>query len=1039
MPRTNDLARETDPASGEIDGVPDRSDVAPRVAAMKQAARDHRFNVVQVPALRLLGFVALTVLVFLHNRYIPGMPSWRVVFPFGGTVVLYALLTWLALYFLYERMRQLEIGTVVMTVDLLAFAGAVYVTGGQRSLLFFLPWIGVADQANTSFRRVVMFVHAATAVYAGMLAWISLVDAQPVAWSVEATKVAIMYGIGLYIAMRSRTAERVRAGTSEAVSLGADIIGLRQRESDERRQADQSLRLFRAQLEHANDSIEVIDPETGRFLDMNARGCLDLGYRYEEILALTVSDIDPHVPPAAFHRIMREMRATGSVRLESEHRRKDGTLFPVEVASRLVQLDREYLVVVVRDITERKRAEAETRASDTYRSAILDCALECIITIDHAQRIVDFNPAAERTFGHRRDDVLGRLMPEIIIPPALREAHAHGFARLMATGESRTLNRRLELTGLRADGSEFPLELAITRLPGEPLRFTGFLRDLSERKRTEQLLDWEMSALELIVRATSPPELLDALMLGLEKQLPNALCSVLLMDADGVHLRHGAAPSLPNAFNHSMDGVAIGPQVGSCGTAAYFNRQVVVSDIDTDPLWVDYRVLALEHGLRACWSTPILSGDGKVVGTFAIYYREPHAPAPADLSLIELARNVMGIAIHRINEEAERHKLEGQLRQSQKMEAIGALAGGIAHDFNNILGAIMGNVVLAQQDTEPGHPARASLDQIQTAGERAKGLVQQILAFSRQDAQEKVVLNLCTAIAEDAKLLRTTLPANVELTIDCAEDVPNILANTNDVHRVLLNLCTNAWHAMEGQPGHITIGVDGVSVDTTRAHADLRPGRYARLIIRDTGNGMDASTLERIFDPFFTTKTVGTGTGLGLSVVHGIVKTLQGTITVASQPGMGATFALYFPAAEGERQAESAPTRPAQPQRGQGQNILYLDDEQALVAVGKRLLERRGYHVTGFTRPADAVAALRADPRAFDLVLTDYNMAGASGIDVAREIRTLRPSLPVMLLSGFISDELREEATAAGIRHMLHKPFGDADLGESVHRLLHSE
>jgi nitrogen-specific signal transduction histidine kinase/CheY-like chemotaxis protein len=391
--------------------------------------------------------------------------------------------------------------------------------------------------------------------------------------------------------------------------------------------------------------------------------------------------------------------------------------------------------------------------------------------------------------------------------------------------------------------------------------------------------------------------------------------------------------------------------------------------------------------------------------------------------------------------EAEREKLEVQLRQTQKMEAIGTLAGGIAHDFNNILGAILGNVVLAQQDAGPGHPAQESLEQIFKSSERARNLVHKILAFSRQLPREERVQNLRSIMEEDLRLLRATLPAGIELIARFAEDTPSVLADRTEFHQVLLNLCTNSWHAMEGRSGQITLSLEGVTLDDAlaRHHADLRPGRYARLTVADTGKGMDAPTLERIFDPFFTTKEVDQGTGLGLSVVHGIMKHHQGAITVASQPGRGTTFELYFPAAATEsRPGAPMPVKPVAMPQGRGQHVLCLDDETSLVSLIARTLERQGYRVTTFTSAEAALAMLRADPSGFELVVTDHNMPGTSGIEVAREIRKLRPELPVILTSGFITEKIRAEAEGAGIRQLLHKPYRVEDLCQTIQHLLQS-
>ncbi|MGE0115288.1 MAG: MASE1 domain-containing protein [Steroidobacteraceae bacterium] len=391
-------------------------------------------------------------------------------------------------------------------------------------------------------------------------------------------------------------------------------------------------------------------------------------------------------------------------------------------------------------------------------------------------------------------------------------------------------------------------------------------------------------------------------------------------------------------------------------------------------------------------------------------------------------------------EETRRQSLEAQLRQAQKMEAIGTLAGGIAHDFNNILTAILGNAQLAAMDAGPDHPAMQSLQEIRKASMRARELVGKILAFSRQSPSRKQVLDLHMATAEVVQLLRATLPASVELTVHRAAAVPAVLADPTEFHQVLMNLCTNAWQAMADQVGRIALRLDSVLVEaeSTCTHADLQPGRYAQITVSDTGKGMDAATLERIFDPFFTTKEVGTGSGLGLSIVHGIVKNHQGAIRVISQPGEGTTVELHLPTASQEQFADMNAPRPAALLQGQGQHVLVLDDEEPLVILMTRLLQRQGYRVTGLNHSADALTALEDATNKFDLLVTDYNMPGASGIEVARISRTLHPDLPVLLITGYMSDHLKIQANAAGIQHFLDKPHTVEQLCEKVHALMQS-
>jgi PAS domain S-box-containing protein len=382
----------------------------------------------------------------------------------------------------------------------------------------------------------------------------------------------------------------------------------------------------------------------------------------------------------------------------------------------------------------------------------------------------------------------------------------------------------------------------------------------------------------------------------------------------------------------------------------------------------------------------------------------------------------------------ETKRLEAQLKQAQKMEAIGTLAGGIAHDFNNILGAILGNVELARTTVGPGHPVLEELAEIAQAGRRATGLIKQILAFSRRRESTKRVVRLGDVIREVTGLLRSTMSANVELVISTREGTPNILADATQIHQILLNLCTNAWQALEGKPGRIQILVDRAVVDVAASGGGAAPGRYARLVVTDDGRGMDDATMERIFDPFFTTKEPGVGTGLGLSVVHGIVKDHNGTISVTSAPGAGASFVILFPEYAGD--PETAEPRARDPYLGRGEHVLFLDDEEALVRLAKRLLERLGYRVTGFSNAEAALASVRDDPSRFDLAITDFNMPGLSGVQVAELLRMIRPDLPVILTSGNISDDLRESAAHAGVEHVLHKPSTAEELAEVVHRCL---
>lgn len=389
--------------------------------------------------------------------------------------------------------------------------------------------------------------------------------------------------------------------------------------------------------------------------------------------------------------------------------------------------------------------------------------------------------------------------------------------------------------------------------------------------------------------------------------------------------------------------------------------------------------------------------------------------------------------------ERERESLESQLRQSQKMEAMGTLAGGIAHDFNNILAAILGNAALAREDAGSHSPVVKSIDEIDKAANRARDLVGQILSFSRRQPTSRVPLALPTIVEEAVRLLRSTLSARVAMEWYSSANLPMVLADRTQVLQVLLNLGSNAAHAMAGRSGNIAIAVERVELDETDASrvGDLRPGSYARITFSDTGQGMDRSTQQCIFEPFFTTKPSGEGTGLGLSVVHGIMRTHEGAITVHSERGKGSRFALYFPVAP-VLDTATVPKEPMAPIPMTGQRILYIDDDNALVDLFTRQLERRGYRVKGCVDADDALKHLRTDPHGVDLVITDYNMPRMSGVDVARAVRSIRPGLPVIVTSGYITEQLRSQAAEAGIAAIVSKPNTVEELGALLQNLVAS-
>ncbi|MBS0657286.1 MAG: GAF domain-containing protein [Verrucomicrobia bacterium] len=417
------------------------------------------------------------------------------------------------------------------------------------------------------------------------------------------------------------------------------------------------------------------------------------------------------------------------------------------------------------------------------------------------------------------------------------------------------------------------------------------------------------------------------------------------------------------------------------------------------------------------------------------WVRMQGVPEMVDGKMVRLRGTLQDIT-ERKAAEAERSELQAQLQQAQRMDALGTLAGGIAHDFNNILAAIVGNAELAALRLDPEHRALEAVQEITRAGLRARGLIQQILAFARPQQRPARLLDLGAVLNEALGMLRATLPAGIQVSAECDPQAPMVLGDPTQLQQVLMNLGTNAWHALEGRNGHIRLRLE--TIPAGRAAEESPPFvsevPHPRITVEDNGSGMDAATMARIFEPFFTTKEVGRGTGLGLSVAHGIVKNLGGAIRVRSEPGVGSVFTIDLPAAArpGAARAVESLESLAAAKPVSGTRVMLVDDEATLVDLARRALEPCGCVVTSFTDPNSALRAILADPAGLDLLVVDYNMPDLSGLEVATQARASRADLPVVLASGYLTVELRELAEQAGVVSVLAKPYHIRDLLQAV-------
>jgi signal transduction histidine kinase/ActR/RegA family two-component response regulator len=442
-----------------------------------------------------------------------------------------------------------------------------------------------------------------------------------------------------------------------------------------------------------------------------------------------------------------------------------------------------------------------------------------------------------------------------------------------------------------------------------------------------------------------------------------------------------------------------------------------------------------ERGIRSWLGIP-MGPAGRRIGFLALdTVSAEKCWLDDDIALLRTAGEIFAIAIERERSECEREVLEARVHQAERLEAIGTLAGGIAHEFNNILGAILGYCEMGLEVLRKPSAPRRHMQQIMSAGKRAQGIVEQILAFSRRSDRQYRPIEARPVVAEALDLLRASLPATLTMRPHLGPDGAKVLGNATQLQQVMMNLCTNAAQAMEGR-GAIDIGLDTIDIrdQQSLSHGTLPAGRYIRLAVTDTGPGMDAAVMERIFEPFFTTKGPGRGTGLGLATVHGIVTQHGGALNVSSQRGVGSTFEAYFPQTDEVARDDGQPEAAAP--RGHGETILLVDDETPLVLLGEEMLAVLGYEPVGFQNSTAALAAFHADPQRFDLALTDEVMPEMTGTELATALHQIRPDLPIVLMTGYVGPVQSHALETAGIHEVLKKPLLSSPLANCLARHL---
>ena len=706
-------------------------------------------------------------------------------------------------------------------------------------------------------------------------------------------------------------------------------------------------------------------------------------------------------------------------------------------------------------VEERKRAERARRRSEEKYRALFDAMAPGALELDAEGRFRSANPSARRLLNLPADaENEGRPLADWWPRKADAEKSPeapHPAVRALATGRA----IRTEIMSIAPPGFQEPLWLSVNASPrfspggDRPSGVFVTFADISEIKRAEAALRGQNAymaalhetALDLIRRLD-----LDGLLQALVNRAarladaPHGFLYLYDPEAGELEMKAGAG-----IFARTR-GLRMKPGEGLAGRAFREQRPLHLSDYRA---WPHRSANPAFADVRSAAAFPLISGD-QVEGVIGFAHDRPdQRSTPADVARLEPFARLASIALDnarlhtRVRHElAERKRAEGesrdmerQLRRAQKMEAMGALAGGIAHDFNNILGAILGYTELALYEVPADSQARRKMEQVMRAGHRARDLVRQILLFGRENREDRELIRMGPVVKEAVKLLRASLPATIAVERRVDRDLGPVLGNSTEIHQIVMNLCTNAGHAMEETGGVLRISLTGVTLDA-EAPPPLVPGRHLRLTIRDTGPGMSPETLERIFDPYFTTKNPTKGTGLGLSIVHRIVETMGGAIQARSDPGAGATFDVYFPEARARRKS---PPAAASRGSGDGQRILFVDDEPALAELGREMLDRMGYRADACEDPKTALRRFSEAPNRYDLVLTDMTMPGMTGDRLARELRRIRPNLPVVICTGF-SERINEtRAKEAGAFALLMKPVTLDDLSKTLHNALKPE
>lgn len=742
-----------------------------------------------------------------------------------------------------------------------------------------------------------------------------------------------------------------------------------------------SERRFREFAELLPEIVYEMDA-SGRLTFVNQRAYEIFGYGPEDFErgVEVTSMLAPEDLDRAIDRIGRLLQGEAVGLSEYTGLRKDGTRFPLILHSAPVLRDGEIVGTrgIVIDIS------AQKQASEAYRSLVENSIQGLIIFQDN--RAVLVNKAISTLSGYSQEEILAAPSEEIfdVIHPEDRDLVLKRMESRLA-GEPTP--ERYSYRIVRKDGKECWVEInaSVVEYGGRQAVQVSYF-DITEARRAEQeLKESEERYRQLIENAN-----------------------------DAIFVVRDATMKFHNPKTEEM--------IGYSGEELHRIPFIDLVHSDDRDMVVENHMKRLQgEAFHSTYSFRVIHKAGHVIW--------------GELNAVLITWDGEPAVLCFIRDISEQKRLEEQVRQKQRLESIGTLAGGIAHDFNNMLAAITGFTELALLESGQDRRQQDRLEEVLKAGKRARDLVNQILTFSRQSDGERKPIRLRTILEDCLNMIRASVPAAMEIRREFETPSDRVLADTTQLHQVMINLFSNAAHAMRGQGGILEVSLTEEHLDAEAAgrHADLKPGTYLNLTVKDTGHGMEKAVTDRVFDPFFTTKGPGEGSGMGLAVVHGIVKRHQGAISVQSKPGSGTVFTVLLPQFDKVTGSddESVPSIVSADAR-----VLFVDDEPALAKLYQEMLDRMGYRVVACTSGLEALEAFRTNPERFDLVVTDLNMPNMTGLDLAKELLKIRPNTPVILCTGFSETVGGEKARRLGIRETLRKPILADDLAQAIGRVL---